>query len=59
MSMMDDDYDFGAWITEDLKEHYKDLKKRREREETYTERADINKIMLKISNEILSRERNS
>ena len=56
---MDDDYDFGAWITEDLKEHYKDLKKRREREETYTERADINKIMLKISNEILSRERNS
>ena len=58
MSMMDDDYDFGAWITEDLKEYYQDLKKRREYTELYTDRADLNKIMHKISREIHSRERN-
>ena len=59
MSIMDDDYDFGAWITEDLKEHYKDLKKRREYTELYTDRADLNKIMHKISREIQSRKGNS
>ena len=56
---MDDDYDFGAWVTEDLKEYYEDLKKRRDREETYTERVELNKIMRNISSEIQSRERNS
>ena len=56
---MDEDYDFGAWITEDLKEHYKDLKKRRDYSELYSDRADLNKIMLKILSEIQSRERNS
>ena len=58
MSIMDDDYDFGAWITEDLKEHYKDLKKRRDYSEMYTDRASLNKIMHKISREIRSWERN-
>ena len=56
---MDDDYDFGAWITEDLKEYYQDLKKRREYTELYTDRADLNKIMHKISREIQSRKGNS
>ena len=55
---MDDDYDFGAWVTEDLKEYYKDLKKRRDYSEMYTDRASLNKIMHKISKEIRSRERN-
>ena len=56
---MDDDYDFGAWVTEDLKEYYQDLKKRREYTELYTDRADLNKIMHKISREIQSRKGNS
>ena len=55
---MDDDYDFGAWIIEDLKELYKDLKKRRDYSEMYTDRASLNKIMHKISREISSRESN-
>ena len=57
-NLMDDDYDFGAWVTEDLKEYYQDLKKRREYTELYTDRADLNKIMHKFSREIHSRERN-
>ena len=56
---MDDDYDFGAWVTEDLKEYYQDLKKRREYTELYTDRAQLNNIMLTILSEIQSRERNS
>ena len=55
---MDDDYNFGAWITEDLKEYYQDLKKQREHTELYSDRADLNKILHKISREIQSRERN-
>ena len=56
---MDDDYDFGAWITEDLKEYYKDLKKQRDHNELYSDRVELNKMMLKIISEIQSRERNS
>ena len=56
---MDDDYDFGAWVTEDLKEYYKDLKKQRDHNELYSDRAELNKMMLKIISEIQSRERNS
>ena len=56
---MDDDYDFGSWITEDLKEFYKDLMKERDRSEMYSDRAELNKRMLIILREIQSRERNS
>ena len=56
---MDDDYDYGSWLTEDLKEYYKDLMKERDHNEMYSDRADLNKIMLKILSEIQSRERNS
>ena len=56
---MDDDYDYGAWLTEDLKEHYKYLMKQRDRSEMYSERAELNNMMLIILSEIQSRERNS
>ena len=55
---MDDDYDFGAWLTEDLKEHYDYLMKQRDRSEMYSERAELNNMMLKILSEIQLRERN-
>ena len=56
---MDDDYDYGAWLTEDLKEHYKYLMKQRDRSEMYSDRAELNNMMLIILSEIQSRERNS
>ena len=42
---MDDEYDFGGWLTEDLKELYSD-------------RAELNNMMLIILSEIQSRGRN-
>ena len=56
---MDDDYNYGAWLIEDLKEHYKDLMKQRDRSEMYSDRAELNNMMLIILSEIQSRERNS
>ena len=55
---MDDDYNFGAWLTEDLKEHYKNLKEQRQHSELYSDRAELNNMMLIILSEIQSRERN-
>ena len=57
---MDDDYNYGGWLTEDLKEYHKDLNKERSRCETYSDRVEVNKIMRNILEEIQSREeRNS
>ena len=56
---MDDDHDYGGWLTEDLKDHYKELIRSRDRSETYSERAELNNMMLIILSEIQSRERNS
>ena len=56
---MDDDHSFGGWLIEDLKEHYKDLMKQRDRSEMYSDRAELNNMMLIILSEIQSRERNS
>ena len=56
---MEDDHDYGGWLTEDLKEHYKELMRQRDRSEMYSERAEVNNIMLIILSEIQSRERNS
>ena len=56
---MDDDYNYGAWLTEDLKEHYKNLMKQRDHSELYSDRAELNNMMLIILGEIQSRERNS
>ena len=55
---MEDDQDFGGWLTEDLKDHYKELIRSRDRSETYSERAELNNMMLIILSEIQSRERN-
>ena len=54
---MDDDHDYGGWLTEDLKEHYDYLMKQRDRSELYTDRAELNNMMLTILSEIQSRER--
>ena len=51
--------DYGGWLIEDLKEHYKDLMKQRDRSEMYSDRAELNNMMLIILSEIQSRERNS
>lgn len=56
---MDDDYSFGGWLTEDLKEHYKNLMKQRDHSELYSDRAELNNMMLIVLSEIQSRERNS
>ena len=56
---MYNEVDYGTWLIEDLKEHYKYLMKQRDRSELYSDRAELNNIMLKILGEIQSRERNS
>jgi len=55
---MDDNHDYGGWLTEDLKDHYKELIRSRDRSETYSERAELNNMILIILSEIQSRERN-
>ena len=55
---MGDDHDFGGWLTEDLKEHYDYLMKQRDHSELYSDRAELNNMMLTILSEIQSRERN-
>jgi len=54
---MDDDHDYGGWLTEDLKEHNDYLMKQRDRSEMYSERAELNNMMLIVLSEIQSRER--
>ena len=56
---LDDNYNYGSWLTEDLKEYYDSLKKERDRSEMYSDRAELNNIMLIILKEIKLRERNS
>ena len=56
---MDDDHSFGGWLIEDLKEHYKYLMKQRDHSELYSDRAELNNMMLIVLSEIQSRERNS
>ena len=55
---MDNNHDYGGWLTEDLKEHYKYLMKERNRSEMYSDRAELNNMMLTILKEIQSRKRN-
>ena len=49
---------FGSWLTEDLKDYKNDLLKERDRSESYTDRVDINRIILIILAELQARERN-
>ena len=55
---MEDDYNYGGWLTEDLKEYYDSLIKLRDRSELYSDRVELNKIKRNILREIQSRERN-
>ena len=50
---------YGAWLTEDLKKYYNDILKERYRTEIYSDRADLNNLMLQVLAELQSRERNS
>ena len=53
-----DDHNFGGWLTEDLKEHYDYLMKQRNHSELYSDRAELNNMMLIILKEIQSRKGN-
>ena len=55
---MDDEHNYDGWLIEDLKDHYKELMRQRDRSEMYSERAELNNMMLIILSEIQSRERN-
>ena len=53
---MDDGHDYGAWLTEDLKGYYKDLMKERQHSELYSDRAELNNMMIIVLREIQSRK---
>ena len=55
---MDDEHDYGGWLTEDLTEHYDYLMKQRNHSELYSDRAELNNMMLTIVSELQSRKRN-
>ena len=50
---------YGGWLTEDLKDYYNELIKHRDRSEEYSDRKQMNQILLEILGELQSRERNS
>ena len=56
---MDDDHDYGGWLTEDLKDLHKELMCQRDRSEMYSDRVELNNNILIILSEIQSREGNS
>ena len=56
---MEDDLDYGGSLIEDLKEYYEELLKERDHSELYSDRAELNNMMLIILSEIQLRERNS
>ena len=56
---MDDDHDYGGWLTEDLKDLHKELMSQRDRSEMYSDRVELNNNILIILSEIQSREGNS
>ena len=47
--------DYGGWLTEDLKDYYKETIKERERSEMFSDRRDLNKQAMLIMTEILKR----
>lgn len=50
---------YGGWLTEDLQDYYKELIHLRDRSEEYSDRKQMNQIILEIQGELQSRERNS
>jgi|GEM_PF-1389412 hypothetical protein len=47
--------DYGGWLTEDLKDYYKETIKERDRSEEFSDRRDLNKQAMLIMTEILKR----
>ena len=52
---MIEDIDYGGWLIEDLRDHYKELIKSRHRCEVYSDRAQLNRQALIIMREIQQR----
>jgi hypothetical protein len=50
--------DYGSWLTEDLKEFYKEILAERDRVEIYSDRAQLNQQALLIMAEIQKRNNN-
>ena len=48
---------YGSWLTEDLKDYYKDLIKLRDRSEIYSDRVECNQIISEILAELQLREK--
>ena len=52
---MDEDYDYGSWLTEDLRNLYKQTLWDRDRAELYSDRAQLNQQACRIMAEIQKR----
>ena len=52
------EYDYGSWLTEDLRSLYKHTLKDREKAEIYSDRALLNQQALQIMAEIQKRNDN-
>ena len=55
---MEEDYDYGSWLTEDLKNLYKQTLWERDRAEVYSDRAALNQQALRVRAEIQKRNDN-
>ena len=49
--------DYGGWLDEDLKSHYEETIRSRERAELFSDRADLNQLAMLIMTEILKRKK--
>ena len=47
--------DYGGWFIEDLKNHYEEILKDRDRSESYSDRVQINHQLVRIMTEIQKR----
>ena len=55
--MTTEDRNYGSWITEDLVNLVDQLTEDKKKAETYSERVELNRIILKIKSEIFKREK--
>tara|TARA_Y100000780_G_C13458381_1_gene329930 strand:+ start:226 stop:402 length:177 start_codon:yes stop_codon:yes gene_type:complete len=47
--------DYGGWFIEDLNSHYEELVKKRDRSESYSDRIQLNHLLVRIMTEIQKR----
>ena len=47
--------DYGGWFIEDLKNHYEEILKDRDRSESYSDRVQLNYILMRVMTEIQKR----